>query len=1475
MNMNPIQIRKSAARLRSAVWNAKVAVAAIAAICASNATAQLVPSYTPGHLLVERIGDGSVALSSAGAGIFLDEYTPGGTLVSTVAIPTTGATALVETGSSTTEGFVSLSPTGTNVVIGGYNVPVGTLALPGTSAANPRMMATVGYNGYTPIPSNTTAFSGGNLRSSATDGNGNFWGSGSITGVIYFGTNAAAGTISTTLANERVIQVFGGNIWFSTGSGATRGVYKITGLPTSGANTAVSTLNSGPGSAPSQYVFSPDGLQAYVADTSNFTNSTTVGGIEKWTNNSGTWSMVYTLFPPASGLTADWTTTPPTIYAESTSGSVLFSLQDTGPGATVTTNATAAANTAFRSLVLVPTNAIAGGIAPTITGISPASQIAPNGGTATITLSGFGGSPAASNNWFEVTGGVTNLLSTHSIGKLTLSNLVTGTYGFFAILTNSSGSVTSSVANLTVTPNPVITAIAPTLVATNPGASVTFTLTANAGTPVASNLWYHVVAGATNLLSDGATGSGSVISGSSTFSLTISNVSLADQTNYFAVLTNSSGNATSAVASLFVSNFPPVITSFTPATLSTSAGQTATYTVNSSGTAPLTYFFYYEIPGTSTNLIDIDTNNTLNLLNVNQANAGSYQVVVSNLTTKTATSSVVTLTVTNDPNIEFEPHNVLGLLGGTVQFSVGAAGTGLTYQWFFADSGSNTIAPISNGIQATGSTVSGAQSGILTIANLHLGDPTNVFAQVTGTVGPTTLTSTIASLVSISLHATNVFWDFNGSEFTNTAINANSLINPVPFLGQGTATAVGTPNFPLGGANSSPFSGAVDANDGLGFTLHLPPFSWGTSHYITNGFNKQNGVEFDASTVGIKNVMVSYEARGTGTASQYTRLQYTTNGTDWTDYPASSTFAGVASTYEPFSYDLTGFPGVANNPAFGFRVVAEFQSTATYGLSLVTNLLSTNYLGVANSFISGATGGFSAGTLTYDRVTIQGDAITNANVPPQIVSTIPDTNCPDFTNVTVSFTVAAGTTPANSLVYNAISLAPNSVQIGSAIFGGSGASRTVKLSPNIIPDQIDAAPILITATDAAGDVAATWFLLTSTSVNVAPTNSLQQLPLTTNILANTSITIPFTVGDDRTPVSGLTYSPATGNSGLVPLTGINYSGVGTANPSVIITPAQNQIGIAKVFPTVNDNDPVEARSTPGNVYLSVLPNTNVIGIDYFSYDASGALDSVASGIWSHLSGNFLQMRVNQIAPGVVTVDTLDFTENLQMGLIGAPYTTNLPPVNPTTLYASFIVNSDPQSTGNRPIKNGTYFAAFNDGSGNTADVEGLVVIATNGAASGFYRLGIANVNGATATNAQMFPVDLAFGSNYAVVESLNLTNGQSTLWVAPQDEDSMAVMDTQSTTLFNIANYELRESGANGGLIGFSHLKIGTTFDSVFPSLTISQSGTNAIVNWNDPSIPIQSTTNLLMPFNDLPGATPPFTNPTPGTNVLFFRFKQ
>ncbi len=998
---------------------------------------------------------------------------------------------------------------------------------------------------------------------------------------------------------------------------------------------------------------------------------------------------------------------------------------------------------------------------------------------------------------------------------------------------------------------PVITGISPSSITNGSGASVQFLVTATGSSPF-SYFWYKETGSSTNL-----------IAGATTAALVFPSAAVSDTANYQVIVSNlfSPPLATSAVVSLTITAAPPTISGISPSSVTTNAGNLVTFTVTASGAPPLGYQWLKET-GSGTNLIAGATTSTLTLPAVLTADAASYQAVVTNSSLTGATSDVVSLTVVDDPHIAAQPANTFGLLNGTVQFLVSAIGTPpISYRWYFTDGSGNVVAPVTDGHStASGlAVVSGANASTLTIANLQLPDPTNVLVVISNVYG--IQTSSVASLLAVTNTAVLAFWDFNGPEFTNFPVNPTCAYNPVPYIGSGTAMAVGTCFNPgnIFTTASSPFSGSVDPNDGLGFTSHLPPFSWGTDNYPASGGNKQNGVQFNVSTLGAKNIKVSYQSRVSATASDYERLQYTTNGISWIDYPASSTFSNIGTTYLQYNYDLSGFPGVANNSSFAVRVVTEFQNTATYGVGTPNSGVISNYVGTANSY-------GTAGTVTYDLVTFSGDAITNSNVPPTI-SSIPDTNSPDYVPLTINFTVSDDTTSPDLMTYSATALNPTTVNPG-FVFGGSGPNRTLTINPNTIPDPIDVGPILVTVTDGNGDSTATWFLLTLSSVNLPPTNSLVSLKAT-NTLANTPITIPFLVGDDRTAPSGLTYTNTSGNSTLIPAENIVINGAGTANPSVTITPATNQIGVANISVTVYDNDAQEPRSTTATMAVTVRPNTNIIAIDYFNYDQSGSLDAISAPFWQHLSGNFGQM---QVGGGAVTVNTRDNTENLQTALLGAPYTTNSGGV----LYASFIVNMDPAR---QPFANGSYFTAFNDGSGNTANVEGLVVAATNGAAPGFYHLGIANVVGANATNSQMFPLDLSPGSNYIVVASLALSNGFSTLWINPSSPASARVTDTTpaatATNLYSISQFEFRESGSSAGSINVSKLKVGTTFDSVLPSLRVQQQGNNAVISWSDPTLTIQSATNVTGPYVDVDGGSDPYTIGITTNPMRFFQFKH
>lgn len=213
----------------------------------------------------------------------------------------------------------------------------------------------------------------------------------------------------------------------------------------------------------------------------------------------------------------------------------------------------------------------------------------------------------------------------------TIPATVTGDSGSYTVVvTNSAGSVTSSVASLTVNSAPV----APSIV-TQPsdqtgtvGGSVTLTVVA-AGTAPLAYQWRLDdidVTDATNA------------------SLTMAFLTTNDAGSYRVVVTNSVGSVTSAVASVTVNPAPvsPEI-STQPESVTVASGSDAALNVTVTGTSPLRY--QWRKAGAA---VAGATNSTLSFSPALVVNSGDYTVVVTNVA-GAVTSLVATLTVTNIP----------------------------------------------------------------------------------------------------------------------------------------------------------------------------------------------------------------------------------------------------------------------------------------------------------------------------------------------------------------------------------------------------------------------------------------------------------------------------------------------------------------------------------------------------------------------------------------------------------------------------------------------------------------------------------------------------------------------------------------------------------------------------------------------------------------------------------------------------------
>ena len=200
--------------------------------------------------------------------------------LSSIAVPDNATNALIISGSATSEGGLTRSADGRLLLLAGYHIALTNSAssLASSNATNvPRALGALDLAGaFSLVGVTTNQYSKNNIRSGTSDGRGNYWGAGANSGTFYFG-DAAPATVQTNVANTRVIQDLGGNLYFSTSSG-TPGIWRISGTPTSSNGPPSLVLAPGTNGSPFGFAFSPDFTTAYVADDTLAGQ----GGVQRW-----------------------------------------------------------------------------------------------------------------------------------------------------------------------------------------------------------------------------------------------------------------------------------------------------------------------------------------------------------------------------------------------------------------------------------------------------------------------------------------------------------------------------------------------------------------------------------------------------------------------------------------------------------------------------------------------------------------------------------------------------------------------------------------------------------------------------------------------------------------------------------------------------------------------------------------------------------------------------------------------------------------------------------------------------------------------------------------------------------------------------------------------------------------------------------------------------------------------------------------
>ena len=368
--------------------------------------------------------------------------------------------------------------------------------------------------------------------------------------------------------------------------------------------------------------------------------------------------------------------------------------------------------------------------APGITS-QPVGQSVVAGKTATFSVLATGSAPLAyqwKKNGADISGATNSTYTTPATRDADIGAVL----AYSVVVSNSTGTATSNQATLTVTPASVVDApTAPGITSQPVGQSVvagqaaTFSVVASGSAPL-SYQWQK---------------NGTEIPGATASTYSIPATIIGDSSAVFTVVVaNSAGTATSNQATLTVTLTPvaPAIGT-QPAAQTVATGQTASFSVEATGTQPLAYQWKKngtDIPGATA------SNHTTPATAIGD-NGAVFTVMVSN-SAGTVTSSPVTLTVAAVV-ISAQPAAQTVVVGQAASFSVTATGTGpLSYQWK------------KNGINI------GTNSSTYTTSATAIGDNNAVFSVVvsnsTGEVTSSNATLTV-NRYSLVAKASGGFYD--------------------------------------------------------------------------------------------------------------------------------------------------------------------------------------------------------------------------------------------------------------------------------------------------------------------------------------------------------------------------------------------------------------------------------------------------------------------------------------------------------------------------------------------------------------------------------------------------------------------------------------------------------------------------------------------------------------------------------------------
>ena len=434
--------------------------------------------------------------------------------------------------------------------------------------------------------------------------------------------------------------------------------------------------------------------------------------------------------------------------------------------------------------------------------IQPVNATRCEGTTATFSVTAVG--TGLSYQWRR--GGI-NLsdggnISGVTTATLTINNVATADEGSYdVVITGLCSNVTSAAALLAVDDNVVITA-QPVAFTACEGLPATFSVTATG-----TNLTYRWRKDGINLTDGGD------ISGATTATLSVANIATSDEGLYDVVITGLCSVATSNGVLLGVDD--NVVITTQPVNVTDCEGETAIFSVTVTGTGPITYQWRKGgVNLTDGGDISGSQTSTLSIANIEAADMGSFDVIITGLCSN-VTSSAVTLTVSEKPEIITQPVPATVCAGENAVFTADAGiTTNPIYQWYVNDNGGSGWTP------AVGARYQGATTNTLTVVSaLEIMSGYQYRLRVSGSCTPyvesNAVTLTVTRQAEITQHPVSA----TVCETDPVTFTVNAGLTTSPSYQWEISTDGGLTWGPIVGANSATYTiaSAATADNGHAF----------------------------------------------------------------------------------------------------------------------------------------------------------------------------------------------------------------------------------------------------------------------------------------------------------------------------------------------------------------------------------------------------------------------------------------------------------------------------------------------------------------------------------------------------------------------------------------------------------------------------------------------------------------------------------